>query len=126
MVTVEDGQKRSLGSGGSLGSTEAEVVAGTGEVAEVPEEVLEPEAGTLADSGELCRLVVGVPQGSEVFMLDGKLGEFVNYVGEFGEHNFETLFEEDEICIVGAVTAGSYADTESEMSIRYSFYILEN
>lgn len=122
MITAENSQKRSLGSRSPLNTTETEVVAGTGEVTKVPEKVLEPEAGTLADGGELRRLVMGVAKSSKVFVLDSKLREFVDYIGELGEDNVEALFEEDEVCVVGAVTAGSYADVE-DMSIGHFFCI---
>lgn len=95
VVTSEDSQERSLGSRGSLGTAETKVVAGTGEVAEIPEEVLEPEAGTLANSGKLGGLVVSVAKGSKVFVLDGEFAEFMDYIGEFGEDDIEALFEED-------------------------------
>lgn len=110
VVASEDSQERSLGSRGSLGTAETKVVPGAGEVAEIPEEVLEPEAGTLANGGKLGGLVVSVAKGSEVFVLNGEFAEFVDYIGEFGEDYIEALFEEDQVCIVGAVTASSYVD----------------
>lgn len=108
VITSEDSQERSLSPRSPLGAAETKVIAGTGEIAEVPEEVLEPEAGTLSNGGKLGRLVVSVAKSSEVFVFDGELAEFVDYVGEFGEYDIEALFEEDQVCVVGAVTAGSY------------------
>lgn len=95
MVTTKDGEERSLSPRSPLGAAETKVVAGTGEVAEIPEEVLEPEAGTLSNGGKLGRLVVSVAESSEVFVFDGELAKFVDYVGEFGEYDIEALFEED-------------------------------
>lgn len=60
MIAPKDGEEGSLGSCGTLDPTEAEVAVSTGEVTEIPKKVLNPETGTLANSGELCRLVVGV------------------------------------------------------------------
>lgn len=124
MVASEDSQERSLGSRGSLGTAETKVVAGAGEVAEIPEEVLEPEAGTLANGGELGGLVMSVAKGSEVFVLDGEFAEFVDYISEFGEDDIEALFEEDQVCVVGAVTASSYVDGKGVIVNWCLFYLL--
>lgn len=124
MVASEDSQERSLGSRGSLGTAETKVVPGAGEVAEIPEEVLQPEAGTLANGGKLGGLVVSVAKGSEVFVLDGEFAEFVDYIGEFGEDYIEALFEENQVCIVGAVTTSSYVDGKW-VSVNWClFYLL--
>lgn len=40
-------------------------------------------------------------------MLNGKLREFVDYVGKFREDNVETMTKEDEVCVVCAVAASS-------------------
>lgn len=117
VIASKDSQERSLGSSRSLGTAETKVVAGASEIAEIPEKVLQPEAGTLANGGKLGRLVVGVAKSSEVFVLDGELTEFVDYVGELGEDDIETLFEKDQVCVIGAVTASSYADAKNRGSI---------
>lgn len=117
MVASKDSQERGLGSSGPFGTTETKIVAGAGEVAEIPEEVLKPETGTLADGGKLGRLVVGVAKSSEVFVFDGELAEFMDYVGEFGEDDIEALFEENQVCVIGAVTASGYAGAKNRGSI---------
>ena len=58
MVAVKKCQEGGLGSGRSFDTAESEVVTGTSEVAEVPEELLDPEAGAFAYCGQLSGLVV--------------------------------------------------------------------
>lgn len=106
-----------MGPSRSLGTAETKVVAGASEIAEIPEKVLQPEAGTLSNGGKLGRLVVSVAKSSEVFVLNGELTEFVDYVGELGEDDIETLFEKDQVRVIGAVTASSYADAKNRGSI---------
>lgn len=53
VVAVEDLKETSLGSGGSLDSTEAELVAHSLQSLEVHQEVLDPDTGSLADSHQL-------------------------------------------------------------------------
>lgn len=107
MVAIEDLEKRGLGSGGAFDAAETDIIAGTGKIAQVKEEILEPEAGTLANGSELRGLVVGVAEGGEIFLFESELGELVNNGCEFGKDNVEALTEKDEVGIVGAVTGGS-------------------
>lgn len=77
MVAIEQSEEASLCASGALDTTEADVIAGALQVAQIPEQLLlipfyvndqppgdtfdpylEPQGRTLADSGELCRLEV--------------------------------------------------------------------
>ena len=106
VVAVEEGKERGLGTGGALDTAEAEVVARTLEVAEVPEELLDPEGGTLADSGELGGLEVGEAESGEVAILLGEGGQARDDDRELGDENVETVTEEDEVGVVGDEARG--------------------
>jgi hypothetical protein len=106
VVAVEEGEERALSAGGALDAAEAEVVARALEVAQVPEELLEPESGTLADSGELGGLEVGEAEGGEVAVLLGELGEAVDDNRKLGDEDVETLTQEDEVGVVSDVARG--------------------
>ena len=62
VIPLEQGQKGGLGAGCPFDTAETEVVAGPSEVAEVPEKLLNPEAGAFAYGGQLSGLVVSETQ----------------------------------------------------------------
>lgn len=114
VVAVEEGKERSLGTGSALYTTEAKVVASTLEVAEIPEELLEPEGGTLAHSGQLSGLEVGEAEGGEVSVLLSKGSKARDDDGKLGEEEVKTVTEEDEVGVVGNEARGS---SETAISI---------
>lgn len=65
VVIVEDLEERGLGSRRAFYAAETEVGASALEVGQVFEEVLGPEAGSLADGGELGGLEVRVGEAGE-------------------------------------------------------------
>jgi hypothetical protein len=67
VVALEDGEERSLGAGRALDTTELveKVVTSTLEVAEIVEEISDPEGSTLANSHELGGLAVGVAKAGQ-------------------------------------------------------------
>lgn len=69
---------------------------------------MDPEAGALADGGELRWLVVCVAEAGEGAVGECELREFVDDGCEFGEENVEPLAQEDEVGVVGTVAGGSY------------------
>ena len=73
VVAFEEGEEGTLGAGGSFGAEEGDLLDEAVEVAGVEEEILEPEAETLADGGGLGGLVVGVAEAGvgSVFLGEG-------------------------------------------------------
>ena len=73
MVVVEDGEERCLRAGCAFYPTEAKVGAGTGDIAKVHQEILDPEAGAFANCGGLGRLSVRVGKAGEmsIFLCEG-------------------------------------------------------
>ena len=67
VVTLEDGEERALRASRALDTTELveEVVTSALKVAEIVEEVSDPEGSTLANSHELGRLAVGVAKAGQ-------------------------------------------------------------
>jgi hypothetical protein len=67
VVALENGEERSLGASRALDTTELveQVVASALEVAEIVEEISDPERSTLADSHELGGLAVGVAKAGQ-------------------------------------------------------------
>lgn len=107
VITIEDLQERGLGARGALHATEAEVIAGTLEVAQVHQQVLNPQASTLANGDQLSRLTVSETQAREVLVLPGKLRQLVNDNGQLGDEDVETVPEQDQVSIVSAVARSS-------------------
>ena len=62
VVPVKKRQEGGLRARRSFDTAESEVVMRTGEVAEVPKKLLDPEAGAFADRGQLSGLVVSETQ----------------------------------------------------------------
>lgn len=113
VVAVEESEEGSLGTGRALDATETEVVTSALEVAQVPEKLLDPEGGTLADGRQLGGLEVGETKGREVLVLLGEGGETSNDDGELGEEDVETITEEDQ---VGVVSDKARGGTEADVS----------
>lgn len=113
VVAIEEGEEGALGTGRALDATEAEVVTSTLEVAQVPEKLLDPEGGTLADGRQLSGLEVGETKGREVLVLLGEGGETGNDDGELGEEDVETITEEDQVSVVSDKARGG---TEADVS----------
>lgn len=118
MVAVEEGKERRLGAGRALHATEAEVVAGTLEVAEVPEQLLEPEGRTLTNGGKLSRLEVGEAEGGEVGVFLSEDGKARDDSRQLGEEEVETVAEEDEVRVVSDIArSGTEAECQSVRAV---------
>lgn len=106
VVAVKELEERALGAGGALDAAEAEVVARALEVAQVPEELLDPQGRALADSRQLRGLEVGEAERREVTVLLGKGREARDDDSELGDEDVEAVTEEDEVGVVGNVARG--------------------
>ena len=111
MVTIEEGQERSLGSGRALDTSESEVVSGAGDVPQIPKQLLKPKCASLTDSGKLSRLEVGESKSGEVLVLLGEICETRDHHGELGDDHVASISEEDEI---GVVSHEARRGTEAE------------
>lgn len=107
VVALENLEERCLGTGGALDTAETQVVAGALEVAQVHQQVLDPQASTLAHSHQLCGLSVSEAQAGKVLVLLGELRQLVDHDGQLGNENVETVAEEDQVGVVSAVARGS-------------------
>jgi hypothetical protein len=103
VVTVEDLQERRLSTGGTLDTTEAQVITGTLEVAQIHQQILDPETSTLANGHELGGLTVSEAQTRKVLVLLSELGQLVDDNGQLGDEDVETVTEQDQIGVVRAV-----------------------
>lgn len=113
MVTVKESEETALGTGGTLDAAEAEVIAGAGNVPEIPQQFLDPKSRALANGRELRRLEVGKAEGGKILVLLGKRRQTVNHDCELGQQQRETLTEEDQVG-VAVPTSGSVAENARE------------
>lgn len=103
VVSVEDLEERSLSTGGTLDTTEAQVITGPLQVPQIHEQVLDPETGSLSDSDKLSGLAVSETKARQVLILLSERGQLVDDNSKLGNEDIETVTEEDQIRIVRAV-----------------------
>ncbi|KAH3663372.1 hypothetical protein OGAPHI_005362 [Ogataea philodendri] len=106
VVAVEQRQERGLGSGGSLDTTESQIVSGTLHVSEIPEQLLDPQGGSFSNSSELGRLEMGPSQDRQVFVLQGELGQSVDHVHQLWDQHVVGVSQENEIGIISDIARG--------------------
>lgn len=106
VVTVEKGQERALGTGGTLDTTQTQIVSGSDHVSQIPQQLLDPQGGSLTNSGQLSRLEVGPAQNWQVLVLHGKLGQSVNDINQLWDQDIVSISQEDQIGVVGHETRG--------------------
>lgn len=122
MIAVEKSEERRLGSGGSLDAPETYVVAGTSDIAEVPEQFLQvvcvsvrrsrfrnamegsltyldPKSASLAHGGKLGGLIVGESEGRECAVLFSEVRQPVDHDDKFVYQDIATLPEKYEVCV---------------------------
>ena len=92
-----------MSTGGTLDTTESQVITGTLEVAQIHQEILDPETSTLANGNQLGGLTVSEAQAREVLVLLSELGQLVDNNSQLGDEDVEAVAEQDQIGIVGAV-----------------------
>ena len=105
MVPIKEGQEASLGPRGPLDASETDIVPGALEVPQVPQEFLNPEGGSLADGGQLGGLEMGEPEGGQVTVSLGKLGETRDDSGQLGQEDIESVSEEDQVGVANRAIA---------------------
>lgn len=103
VVTLENLKERCLGTSGALDTTEAQVVASTLEVAQIHQQILDPQTSTLAHSHQLCGLSVSESQTRQVLVLPGELRQLIDDNGQLGNEDVETVAEQNEVGVVSAV-----------------------
>ena len=97
MVPIEESEEARLRPGRTLYTAETQVVPRSLEIAQIPQQLLNPECGALTDGRQLCRLEVRESQCWEVAVFLGEGGEAGDDDGEFGQEEGEALAEEDEV-----------------------------
>lgn len=105
VVAVKQGEERGLRSGRALDATEAEVVLCPPEVAQIPQELLEPERRALADRRQLGRLEVGEAERRQRAVLLGKGSEARDDGRELVEQEREAVAQEDEVGVAAERSA---------------------
>lgn len=106
VIALEDLEEGSLSTGGTLDTTEAQVIAGPLQVPQIHEQVLDPQARPLANRDELSRLSVRESETRQILVLPRECGQFIDDDGQLGDQDIETVAEEDEIGVVRAVARG--------------------
>lgn len=99
MVTVEQSQEGGLGAGSSLDASETQIVSSALKVTQVPQKLLNPKGGSLADSGKLSGLEVGETKSRKMSVLLSEIGKTGNHCSKLWKENVETVSEEDEVRI---------------------------
>lgn len=99
MITVEQSQEGGLGTGSSLDASETQVVSSALKVTQVPQKLLNPESGSLADGSKLGGLEVGETKSRKISVLLSEVGKTGNYRSKLWKKNVKTVSEEDEIRI---------------------------
>jgi len=107
VVAVEKGKEGALSTGGTLDTSKTQIVSGTLEVSQIPEQLLDPESGTLTNGGQLCGLEMSPAKNGEVLVLNSKLGKSVDDIDKLGDQEVKTVSQEDKISIVGDKARGS-------------------
>ena len=97
VIPIKEGQETPLRSGSSLDASETDVIPSPLEIPEIPKKFLDPQSGSLSDGGELSRLEVGEPEGGEVTVGLGELGETGDDDGQLGKEDVESVSEEDQV-----------------------------
>lgn len=103
-------QKRTYGSLGTSrahGAAELKIPKNTGNVTEIHEQLLYPLGSALANSNGLSGLEVGEAQSGKVLVLESKLAQVGNGLGQLGEEKLEAISHEDELSIVSDKAGGS-------------------
>jgi hypothetical protein len=97
MVSLKDGQETALGTGCSLDTAERvhNLIALGLEVAQVAEQVGDPQTRTLADGDELGGLTVGVSEAGEVAVLHGESSQTLDDGRKLGKDEVEGIAKED-------------------------------
>ena len=107
VITLEDLEERSLSTGGTLDTTETQVITGALKVAQIHQQILNPQTSTLTNSDELSGLTVGETQTRQVLVLLGELRKLVNDDSQLGNQNIETITKQNQIRVIGTVARGS-------------------
>lgn len=107
VVTVEDLEEGGLSTGGTLDTTEAQVITGTLKVAQIHQQILDPETSTLTNGNQLSGLTVSETQSGQVLVLLSKLGQLVDDNSQLGDQNVEAVTEQDQVGVIGTVARGS-------------------
>ena len=106
MVAAEEGQERRLRPGRPLEPARRKLVEQPVQVAEIDQQVLQPEAGALADGGRLGGLKVRVGEAGRRAPALRERGERRDRFRERELDEAERLAHEDRIGVVGHVAGG--------------------
>jgi len=111
VIALKESQEGTLGTGGAFDTAETEVFASAGQVAQVPEKLLNPEGGALADSGELSGLEVSESESGQVLVLLSKGAQALDDTGQLGQEDIETIAEDHQVSVVSDIArSGAQVD----------------
>lgn len=100
MIAIEQCHEGSLGSSGSLDTSELEIVTSTLEVAKIPQQFLDPESGTLANGDQLGGLEMSETESGQITVFGSKLAENVDDTSELVQQDIIAITNDDQITIV--------------------------
>lgn len=131
VVAVEEREEAGLSTGRALDAAETEIRSSALKVAQVPEELLDPQGRSFSDGGELSRLEVGESQGRQVAVLLGKVGQSGDDRGKFGQKEVQALPQEDEVGVaapqqrqVGFDSLGDVARSRTQAAVSNGVAVL--
>ena len=107
VVTVEDLEEGSLSTGGTLDTTEAQVITSALKVTQIHQQILDPKTSTLANGNQLSGLTVSETQSGQVLVLLSELGQLVDDNSQLGDQDVKTVTEQNQVSVIGTVARGS-------------------
>ena len=114
-VALKQGHVAGLGARRTLGAATTERLQPMLDLLEVAEEILKPQAGALADRGELRRLEMGIGQRGRRPMTLGELGQGFDGCGGPPAQQDQSLTKQQDVGVVGNEGTGG---TEMENAAR--------
>lgn len=120
VVAAEERQVAGLGACRALGATTAQVVATVCHLAQILEELLQPQAGPLADGGELGGLEVRVSQARRVAVAGGEGRQIAHHRCQPAGEQIERFSDDQGVGVVDHEHAGraQVQDAASALRIR--------
>ncbi len=105
-VAVGQREERGLGPGRPLDPAQAEAGEAEGDLVEVEEEVLDPEAGALPHGRRLRGLEVGPGEGGEIGVPLGELRQRAHHTEALALHHPHRALHDEEVAVVDHEGAG--------------------
>ena len=106
-VALEKLLEGSLCACGSLGTEKLQVLKSVFKLVKVHEQLIYPKSSSLAHSGELCGLEVGVCQSGHILVLICKCGKLGDNGNKLLEDDVHSVSHNDDIGVVTNIAGGS-------------------